>query len=210
VSGGGSPTGSPPPPAPRERTPAPPAEPVRASEPPRVPETRAEPVPEPKPARRPQIQVSRNRIRAGSTTAPANDTRTETARELRNQVSAALRDVRNSLSSSTSIELRGPGGGGVPYANWLAAVKKAYTDAWLPPEGIQDDSATATVSITIARDGTVVDWRFVKRSGNAVVDSSIESAVKRVRPAPKLPAEAKEDQRTVIIDFNLKVKQLLG
>jgi TonB family protein len=112
------------------------------------------------------------------------------------------------LSPSTKIELQGPGGGGVPYGNFLAAVKKIYTDAWEVPEGVSDDAA-ATVSVTIARDGTVISARIIKSSDNSKVDQSVQTVLDRVKYAAPLPENAKEDQRTVNIVFDVKSK-LIG
>jgi TonB family protein len=103
----------------------------------------------------------------------------------------------------------GPGGGGVPYANFKDAIRKKYTDAWLVPDGVTDDSAVATASVTIARDGKVLDARIIIPSGNALADQSVEAALRRVTFAVPLPEGAKEDQRTVKIKFSVKAK-LLG
>jgi TonB family protein len=122
----------------------------------------------------------------------------------------AVSSISENLSGSTTIELKGPGGGGVPYGNWLSALKKIYTDAWIVPDGVTDDSATATATVTIARDGEVISTSITRASGNALVDHSVKATLDRVRNVPKLPEGAKEDQRTVIINFNVKAKQGLG
>lgn len=119
-------------------------------------------------------------------------------------------DLRGGLSSATEIKLPGPGGGGVPYANFRDEVKKAYDDAWIVPDGVTDDDATATASITIARDGNVLNWRLIQRSGNALADQSVEMVLRRVTVAAPLPDEAKESQRTVTIKFNVKAKRGTG
>jgi protein TonB len=119
------------------------------------------------------------------------------------------RNVRQGLSSSTTVELSGPGGGGVPYANFLDALRKRYTDAWLVPDGVTDDSATATASVTIARDGTVLNAHIIVPSGNALADQSVQAVLRRVTHAVPLPDGAEESQRTVTIKFNVKAK-LLG
>jgi TonB family protein len=108
------------------------------------------------------------------------------------------------------VEMQGPGGGGVPYSNWKQAVKSAYSDAWLLPDGVVDDEATTVASITIARNGTVVSSRITQRSGDDVVDRSVQAALDRVPRVPPLPETSKEDQRTVIINFNVKAKRSIG
>src|ERR1041384_791720 len=110
------------------------------------------------------------------------------------------------LSGSTTIEFKGPGGGGIPDANFLQAVKTAYCNAWVLPDGVTDDNAITTASVTIARNGTVVSSHISHRSGDAAVDFSVQATLDRVRFAAPLPDDAKEDRRTVIINFNVKTK----
>jgi colicin import membrane protein len=129
---------------------------------------------------------------------------------LRSQaIGAAVAGIQGGLSSSTSIELKGPGGGGLPYANWKQAVKSVYDRAWLLPNGIKADPATAAVEVTVARDGSVVSSRITRPSGNPEVDDSVQAALDRVRFAAPLPDDAKEDQRTITIYFDVQAK-LLG
>jgi protein TonB len=145
-----------------------------------------------------------------------SSSQTDAAEEQRKQLTknlrAAVRNLRGDLSSSTTVEMpefKGPGGGGVPYANFLDGVRKDYTDAWIVPEGVTDDQATAIASVTIQRDGTVLEAHILTPSGNALADQSVEAVLRRVRRTVPLPDGAKENQRTVKIKFNVKAK-LLG
>jgi TonB family protein len=136
---------------------------------------------------------------------------TDAADEQRTQLATAFRDatrsLRDSLSSSTSVEMRGWDGRGVPYANFLDSVKRVYSAAWNVPDGVTDDEATAAVTVTIARDGTVLSAKIIRRSGNALADASVEATLRRVTIAVPLPDGAKEDERTVTIKFNVKAKR---
>jgi len=131
-------------------------------------------------------------------------------RKLASQVGRAADQLNSALSGGTTIELKGPGGGGVPYANFLQAVKTAYANAWVVPDGVTDDQATTVASVTIARDGTVVSSHITRRSGDTAVDQSVQATLDRVSYAAPLPDDAKESQRTVTINFNVKAKRLLG
>lgn len=122
----------------------------------------------------------------------------------------AVNSLEGSRSGSTTIEWKGPGGGGVPYANFLQAVKSVYQRAWIVPDGITDDNATVTASVTIARDGTVVSSHITRSSGNAAVDRSVQVTLDRVKWAAPLPEETKDNQRTVSINFNVAAKRALG
>jgi len=114
------------------------------------------------------------------------------------------------LSGGTEVALVGPGGGGVPYANFLQAVKSVYARAWTVPDGVTDEEATAVASITISRDGTVARARITESSGNAAVDRSVRAVLDRVKWAAPLPESAREDERTVKIEFNVKAKRGMG
>ncbi len=156
-------------------------------------------------------RVARN-SGASSTTKPANSGQRQSdnrSREIAAAIGNAVQGIRGGLSGGTSIELKGPGGGGVPYANWLSAVKSRYTEAWIVPDGITDRSTVATVSVTIRRDGKVISHRILTPSGNPLVDGSVQSALDRVEYAAPLPDSATEDQRTVTITFDVRAK-LLG
>jgi len=119
----------------------------------------------------------------------------------------AINGIQGGVSGSTEIKLAGPGGGGVPYGNFLAAVKKRYFDAWRVPDGVPNE--TVRVSVVIARDGTVTSARILEGSGNAAVDNSVQETLDNVKFAAPLPEGAKEDQRSVTINFNTEAK-LLG
>lgn len=231
LAGGGNPNArapAPQPPAPqpqpqqRVEPPAPrsqPQTPVQQPEPPK-PVARDPDVVPPKPTKKlPDVSLKRvtrpKETTSKAKSAPkqdspsnANDHLTQVARAAQ----SAARSIRQNVSDSPveMPELQGPGGGGVPYANFLDAIRKRYSDAWLVPDGITDDEATATASVTIARDGTVLSSRLIQSSGNALADQSVEMTLRRVTFAVPLPEGAKESQRTVTIKFNVKAKRGLG
>jgi outer membrane biosynthesis protein TonB len=117
--------------------------------------------------------------------------------------------VGNGLSAGTSVEMRGPGGGGVPYANFLQGVQTIYQRAWRGrvPAGSTDRTTAAIAAVTIARDGTVLAARIIERSGNSKVDNAVQSTLDYIRHAVPLPDDAKESQRTVTISFDVEAKK---
>jgi len=131
-------------------------------------------------------------------------------KQLAQSFSKAADSLSSDLSSSTTIELKGPGGGGVPYANFLAAVKTRYSQAWTVPEGVTDEEATATATVLIARNGDVINHRIIIYSRNSEVDRSVQATLDRVRWAAPLPDNAVENQREVTIRFNVKARRSLG
>jgi TonB family protein len=211
-----------PPPPEKVRTPEPPKETVSEVPPRTDPEYSLEPSKERKP-RKPNIEltpIKRPRVTSDDAKAQAQAEAREEARrerDRRQRIAAAFGNAANnlesSLSGSTTVELkdlRGPGGGGVPYANFLQAVKSVYQSAWVVPDGITDENATTAAAVTIARDGTVVSSHITRSSGNAGVDRSVQVTLDRVKWAAPLPETATENQRTVNINFNVAAKRAAG
>ena len=138
------------------------------------------------------------------------------AEAARRRVLSALNRAESSIdtgtSSSTTVSLVGGDGhgSGVPYANFLAAVKSAYVRALVIPDSLNDDTATTVASVTIARDGTVMSSKIIRFSGDNQLDQAVQRTLDRVTYAAPLPDDAKENQRTVEINFNAKAKRGLG
>ncbi len=109
-----------------------------------------------------------------------SDASADKAKQIASAARNAAKDLRGRLSSATVIEMSEGGGTGVSYANFLDSLKKIYSDAWIVPDGVTDDEATAKASVTIARDGRVVSWKIIRSSGNSLADGSVEMALRRV------------------------------
>jgi outer membrane biosynthesis protein TonB len=131
-------------------------------------------------------------------------------RQMADRISEVADNLSSGLSSGTTIELKGPGGGGVPYANFLQAVKSVYTRAWVVPDGVTDEQATTTATVLIARNGDVINFRIISFSRNSEVDHSVQATLERVKWAAPLPDNAAESQREVTIHFNVKAKRSVG
>jgi TonB family protein len=95
---------------------------------------------------------------------------------------------------------------GVASANYAHFVREIYDDAWAVPSDVSLDSGVATVKITVARDGRIIRATIVDRSGNRVLDLSVQKALDSVTKLPAFPEGSRDDQRTFTIDFNLKAK----
>jgi outer membrane biosynthesis protein TonB len=238
ISGGGNPKAKPPPavpqPQPQPEPPPPAPQPQPQVQPP--PEKQREPdPPKDKPDRpvdpdsviappkhkveidlTPKVRKNDAAIKAKALAEAQAKEQARAQQEARRKAAASLGQAANNIgeavAGSTSIELKGPGGGGVPYANFLQTVKTVYENAWVVPDGVTDDRATTVASVTIARNGYVVrsKTRITARSGNAAIDQSVQATLDRVDFAAPLPDTAKEDERTVRINFNLRAKQGLG
>ncbi len=237
--GGGNPKAQPPaaptpqPPAPQPQVTAPPPQPQPQPQPEKVREP--EPLKEVAPAKpeedtlapakekaprkievstklitRPKDSAADKKAREEAQARQEAQAQAEARRRLARQIGRAADHLGNELSSGTSIELQGPGGGGLPYANFMQAVKSAYDRAWVLPDGAVDDDAVTVASVTIARDGKVVSHRIIRTSGDRTVDSSVQLALERVGYAAPLPDSARENQRTLSISFSVRAKRLNG
>ena len=219
---GGSSTPQAPPPAPAAQvvqppTPAPaPPKADTAREVPREKPTPKEPDKETTPSvsEAPKIHVAKKVVKRNTSSEKSTSNKAETdsasaanaARQT--ALNRVIGNLQTGLSTGTEVSIPGPGAG--TFVNYAEAVRIAYTQAWIPPADVTDDNASAKVSVTIARDGTVVSARLQQPSGSAAVDRTVEQTLRRVKFIAPFPAGATDDQRTFIINFNLKAKRLIG
>lgn len=163
-----------------------------------------------------KIEVSTTPVARSQTKPNPNSTRNDAdakAREQATKIAGALRNAANSLKSNlskgTAFEL--PGNGGEGAVNWAQAVVSIYYDAWIPPDELpSDEGLSAKVSVTISTDGDVLSTEIVKRSGNSVLDTSVQHALNRVKSTVPFPSGSKDKVRTIKINFNPIVKRQAG
>lgn len=195
---------------PPEKT-EPPREPPKPAEKPR--DTRPEPTKTPPPKREtpkviPTFTPSRGAtvVRNPQAEARAAEQARQRARQEQarrwEQAAAGL----SRLSSSTSIEMPGPGG--AAFAHYGSIVRQMYMDAWIKPAEIDADSAVVATTVVIARDGRVVSARITRPSGIRAVDDSVRRALelKFIKPFPE---GATDLERTFHLKFDLTAKRSL-
>lgn len=124
----------------------------------------------------------------------------------------AVQNLREGLSSGTSIDVPGPNG--EAYAGYdivLQSIYKARYDQALAGAG---DIARGTVqvetTVTIARDGNVLRHRIVTRSSNAALNELVGRVLDQVTFIRPFPEGAKDSERTFNIVFDLKPRQGIG
>lgn len=180
------------------------------------PEKQVETVEDTKPKHEPKIDlkdlklVKRNSSDA-SKAKDAAEAKAKAAADAQKRTMALNKVLNNwdkNLSPSAKIDF-GPGGE-LFATNYRDAVASIYTAAWRPPDGFTDESATVTATVTIARDGKVINAHIIDRSGNSVMDRSIQRTLENVTFIAPFPEGAKDQERTFTIEFNLKAKHLLG
>lgn len=238
VSGGGTAGAKPPPPAPapapKIETPPPTPQPVVKKadipkpEPPKVAPRTPEPVTPPstevvkvppkrwetKPAK-PEIQPNlKPTVRSKSSVEQARKAQNEAAERQRAEaahqasIKSAVESLRNTFSTSTGIEVPGPGG--EAYAGYSLVIQSIYQNAWIKPSGVVEAVNVVKVTVVIDKAGNVTSAKIVKGSGNPAVDASVQRTLDRIRKVPPFPEGSKDDQRIFDIDFNLTAKSLLG
>ena len=121
---------------------------------------------------------------------------------------STLLALRKNLSSSTEISL--VGNGSAAAANYGQVVKSVYEQAWVLPDDMASDEAITKISVTIASDGTVISARIISRSGDAKLDASVQRTLERVQFIAPFPSGSTDKERTYIINFNPKIKRMLG
>ena len=225
--GGGNPKAKPPPPAMPRQDPTPtPVDPAPSKQP---KAQKSEPVEEPKAAesltpsdkkRKPQIEVKiveRNSQTKSKPTQPSEaqlqarlqaKARAERAAQFQN----VLENLKDGLSSSTSIDIPGPGG--EAYAGYdivLQSIYKKHYDQALAIAGdLAASGAEVGVSVTVERNGNVVASRVINPSGNAPLDRLVRRVLEDVKFIRPFPEGAKDAQRTFNILFELKPKRAIG
>jgi TonB family protein len=144
-----------------------------------------------------------------SSTTEAEDRQWREERQrLLSQIGRSANNIRSGTGSATAIEEGYGTGSGPSYASYAAWVLTVFDNAWVAPEDASSEDATAEVSVTIARDGSIISKRIVKRSGDSAVDASVQRALDKVTTMGRpFPEGAKDKQRSYIIPFNMKTKR---
>jgi TonB family protein len=223
VSGGGNPNVPQTIPQPTPSTPTPtPPQPQRREEPPKreepaKPEPKSEPKAEVKdddtgwkPSTKIKVSLKQTVRTSGSTTSrPTTSTRPNNARST--ALASAANNISKGASSPVQIsEMRGPGGGGIPYAGFNDALVSAYMRAWLIPGDAANETSKVVVAITLRRDGTVASSSIKTRSGNSALDSSVQRALDKVNFVAPFPDSVKDAQKTFWLEFDPRAKRMLG
>ena len=58
------------------------------------------------------------------------------------------------------------------------------------------------LKVTVAREGTVIDWEIVESSGSPILDAEIRRVARQVRKLDPLPSDYPYDTATFIVPFN--------
>ena len=128
---------------------------------------------------------------------------------------AAVHSVLNNISSgaSSGVEVGPIGvstGSGPSVAAFGDILRTIYFNNWHEPSDAASDDGIVKVTVTIARDGTVISGRITKFSGDPAVDRSVQRTLENVTFIKAFPEGWKESQRQFQLSFSLKAKRSLG
>lgn len=123
-------------------------------------------------------------------------------------IAKAAHSISENFSSATTVDIKGTSS--VSYASYASVVKSIYEAAWRLPENAANDEAVVKVSVTIGRDGHVIESHVVSPSGDSAVDQSVRRTLDRVDFVREFPEGATESQKTFVINFSLKAKRMNG
>lgn len=139
--------------------------------------------------------------------------RIERVRQARSgQVGGVVGRLQGGLSGKSLVVVPyGPGGGGETYAGYGLYVRMIYERAWRPPSEVPANTAVVSARIVVARDGRVTNWEIVQRSGVGALDNSVRRALERVTNIGRpFPEGSKDEQKTFVVDFDLKARRGTG
>ena len=209
-------------PQPAQAAPPKPQTPPNPATPPKtVAATRSTPVkPAPTPApTRPEIKVdltpaapstkppSRSNPSAAQEQAAAQEAKSKLIQQAAEALAALGSSVQGKASPVSAAPLAGQGGGEA-YISYDNAVASVYYNAWQPETTHR--MAVAVVKIIVLRNGSVTSSEFVTKSGDALLDHSVQRALDAVKQLPPFPPNATDVERSYIIKFDPETKQSAG
>lgn len=190
-------------PPPREPQREPDKEPVRAVVEPEAPAPKWTPSKE--------IKVDLSKVTKTPSAAQQAAIREQARRD--QETREAMKNSIDRLQShfDTQISFSVPGVGGASYANYGAYVRTIYDKNWREPASGVEGNPIAKARIVIARDGRVVSSQITGSSGQPAMDRSVQDVLDRIKNIGRpFPQGAKDQERSFILNFNLKAKLGLG
>ncbi len=127
------------------------------------------------------------------------------------RIKSILGGVQGGLSSPVDINIDAGGGpNAAAFLDYGQMMVRIYEQAWLVPPNLNESVSVVGVTVTVARNGRVLDCQVIKPCGNSSVDKSVRETLQKVLQFEPFPASFRESQRTFNIDFNLKAKRTTG
>lgn len=126
---------------------------------------------------------------------------------LNSQINGVIGGVGRSLGDKTVVELP-HGDGGVAYVHWGSLVGERYKAAVYESHPQSDEDAIAVIRVTISRSGVVRDAKWIRKTGNSLLDKAVDRAMKTVRTVPPFPEGASDSERSFNINIGFEAKRI--
>ena len=149
---------------------------------------------------------------ASKNTATADDAkaRADQQRKLKEFQEAANAISGGAGKSVGDVKLGDPNGEGEGQGQFIEILKSIYFNNWREPSDATVEDGVVKVTVTVARDGSVMSARITKSSGDPAVDRSVQRTLDSVKKIVPFPPGWKESERQFPISFSLKAKRSIG
>ena len=88
------------------------------------------------------------------------------------------------------------------YSNYYSQLSSYLYGRWKEPQLPQNFETT--IEVTVSKWGTVLKKRIISRSGNTVMDNSVQRMLNSLTKLPKLPSSSKDRELTIQITLQLE------
>jgi TonB family protein len=204
-------------PKPREETPAPRPSPrpppVETPDPPHDTQNAqraAKPVHEIHVSYATASSVKKKQTENAETSASSPASEQKRLKQVESSLSQLASGVQTSGADKTIVDVSNIGGGGESFANYREAIYSIYYHGWITQDSVADQVGGPVARIVVARDGSVLSAELVTPSGDRLLDKSVERVLRLVTKLPPFPKDARDEERTFRIRFNLDAKKASG
>jgi TonB family protein len=156
-------------------------------------------------------QVTRDPAKKTTKQTSTNDSAADDNKNREKQLAAALSNIKQHTGHGTEFGDVGlPTGSGISVGAFGDILKSVYFKYWQEPTDATMEDAVVKVTVTVARDGSVLSARITRSSGDPAVDRSVDRVLRDVTTIAPFPPDWKESQRQFQLSFSLKAKRSIG
>ncbi len=161
----------------------------------------------PKPAPPPKIRIAKSTKTVGANSPKPVATQAPVRPKVdSSKLTGKVNNLRSQLSAGIKVNVSGANAAAfTSYAQYVVSV---YRRTWQPliPKNLTR-TRVAVVEVTIDRTGRVLGSRITRKTGDAALDRSVQSALDRVKTIGKaFPAGSKDSKRTFTLDFTPRIR----
>ena len=161
----------------------------------------------PKPAPPPKIRIAKSTKTVGANSPKPVATQAPVRPKVdSSKLTGKVNNLRSQLSAGIKVNVSGANAAAfTSYAQYVVSI---YRRTWQPliPKNLTR-TRVAVVEVTIDRTGRVLSSRITRKTGDAALDRSVQSALDRVKTIGKaFPAGSKDSKRTFTLDFTPRIR----